>query len=64
MKTKNLVIHDLEPAEWDKVSSRYSDWNIVTDNGSIHPCTGCFSCWNRTSRKNGIKPKDMFTRNI
>jgi len=48
MKTKNLVIHDLSPAEWEKISNGYSGWNVVTDNGSMHPCIGCFSCWNRT----------------
>ena len=44
----NLVIHDLSPAEWDKVSGDYAGWNVVTDNGNISPCIGCFSCWNRT----------------
>ena len=48
MKTSNLVIHDLDPAGWDKISSDYAGWNVVADNGSIHPCIGCFSCWNRT----------------
>ena len=48
MNNKNLVIHDLDPAEWDRISGDYDGWNIVTDNGSIHPCIGCFSCWNRT----------------
>ena len=48
MKTGNLVIHDLEPAEWEQISGDYSGWNVVTDNGSIHPCIGCFSCWNKT----------------
>ncbi len=51
MEIKNLVIHDLDPAEWEKISSDYSGWNTITDNGSIHPCTGCFSCWNRTPGK-------------
>ena len=46
--TKNLVIHDLAPADWDKISSSYPGWKVITDNGKIHPCTGCFSCWNRT----------------
>ncbi len=44
----DLVIHDLTHAEWDKISSDYAGWNVVTDNGSMHPCIGCFSCWNRT----------------
>ena len=44
----NLVIHDLSPAEWDKVSDDYAGWNVVADNGNIGPCIGCFSCWNRT----------------
>ena len=48
METKNLVIHDLDPAEWEKISGDYAGWNVITDNGSIHPCIGCFSCWNRT----------------
>ena len=69
MKTGNLVIHDLDPAEWEKISGDYSGWNVVTDNGSIHPCIPLYvwianTNWNRTSRENGIKPKDMFTRDI
>ncbi len=54
MSTKNLVIHDLGPAEWDRISSEYEGWNVVTDNGSMHPCIGCFSCWNRTPGKCAI----------
>ena len=44
----DLVIHDLSPAEWDRISGSYAGWEIVTDNGNLHPCIGCFSCWNRT----------------
>ena len=52
----NLVIHDLSPERWARISRNYSGWNVVTDNGAMHPCIGCFSCWNRTARKNGIRP--------
>ncbi len=48
MAKKNLVIQDLDTAAWEKISSDYDGWNVVSDNGSIHPCIGCFSCWNRT----------------
>lgn len=44
----NLIIHDLDSKEWAKVSIDYAGWNVVTDNGAMHPCTGCFACWNRT----------------
>lgn len=49
------MIHDLSPAEWDEVRSEYPDWNVVTDNGNIHPCIGCFTCWNRTPGKCAIE---------
>lgn len=44
----NLIIHDLDSREWKKVSGDYAGWNVVTDNGAMHPCNGCFACWNRT----------------
>ena len=44
----NLIIHDLDSREWAKLSSDYAGWNVVTDNGAMHPCNGCFACWNRT----------------
>ena len=43
-----LVIHDLSPKEWDKIRSEYADDRIISDTGTIHPCIGCFSCWNKT----------------
>ena len=61
METKNLVIHDLSPGEWDKVSSEYAEpfafpRRLYVWIANIN--------WYRTSIKNGIKPKDMFTRDI
>ena len=50
-----LLIHDLSPEEWAKVSRDYDGWDIVTDNGSIRPCVGCFSCWNRDPGRCAIK---------
>ncbi|MBO4458086.1 MAG: flavodoxin family protein [Butyrivibrio sp.] len=40
-----LLIHDYSKEEWNKVASNYSDWEIISDNGKIRPCAGCFGCW-------------------
>ena len=40
-----LVIHDLTPEEWAKVAAEYGDCTVVSDNGTIRPCVGCFGCW-------------------
>ena len=58
MRVRNkvgLLIHDLSPEEWAKVSREYDGWDIVTDDGSIRPCVGCFSCWNRDPGRCAIK---------
>lgn len=43
-----LVIHDLTPEAWETVRRDYPGWTVVSDTGTIRPCTGCFGCWNRT----------------
>lgn len=43
-----LVIHDLKAEEWEQIRSEYDGDTILSDNGAIRPCIGCFSCWNRT----------------
>lgn len=44
----NLVIHDLSEKEWNKIKADYEGWEVVSDNGTIVPCTGCFCCWRKT----------------
>ena len=44
----NLVIHDLNEKDWERFKADYEGWTVISDNGNIHPCIGCFSCWNKT----------------
>ncbi len=41
----NLLIHDLTAAEWELAKDDYKDWTVISDNGTIRPCIGCFCCW-------------------
>ena len=43
-----LVVHDLNPEEWEQIREEYAENDIISDNGKIQPCIGCFSCWNKT----------------
>ena len=43
----NLLIHDLNENEWSRIADRYEGWEIISDNGTIKPCAGCFGCWFR-----------------
>ncbi len=40
-----LLIHDLSEAEWERCAEEYKDWTVISDNGNIRPCIGCFHCW-------------------
>ena len=40
-----LLIHDLNDEEWKEIAGEYEGWKIISDNGTIKPCVGCFGCW-------------------
>ena len=42
-----LIIHDRTAEQWERIASEYEGWTVVSDNGMILPCTGCFGCWNK-----------------
>ena len=44
----NLVIHDLKQDAWEAIAQEYAGWAVVSEDGPIRPCVGCFACWNRT----------------
>lgn len=43
-----LVIHDLNQEQWEQIAPDYPGSFVISDNGSICPCVGCFGCWNKT----------------
>ena len=43
-----LVIHDLPRDVWKRMRHAYSGWAVVSEKQPIHPCIGCFGCWNKT----------------
>lgn len=44
-----LFIHDLKEKDFRKLFTNISKEDIViSDNGSIHNCIGCFGCWVKT----------------
>ena len=44
----DLIIHDLTQEQWEKISGDFTEPVVISDNGKIHPCIGCFCCWNKT----------------
>ena len=51
----SLLIHDLSPKKWEEVKTNYPNCTVISDNNSIQPCSGCFSCWTKTPGKCVIK---------
>ena len=56
----NLLIHDLSEEEFKEISEQYTGWEIMSDNGNIKPCVGCFGCWVKNPGECVIK--DGFNR--
>lgn len=45
----NLIIHDLTKEQWEALALPISEnTRIISDNGTIHKCIGCFGCWIKT----------------
>ena len=51
----NLLIHDLNEKEWEKISADYEGWKVISPDENIHPCMGCFGCWTKTPGECVIK---------
>jgi multimeric flavodoxin WrbA len=44
-----LIIHDLEIKDFKKLfPNSFEDTKIISDDGTIHHCIGCFGCWIKT----------------
>ena len=40
-----VLIHDYTKEEWEKAAPAYRGWEVISDDGNIKPCMGCFGCW-------------------
>lgn len=44
-----IIIHDLEQTEFDATGIKSGeDTHVISDNGKIKHCIGCFGCWVKT----------------
>ena len=50
-----LVIHDLSEEKWQEIADQYQNATVISDDGSIRPCVGCFGCWNKDPGKCVVK---------
>jgi len=42
------VIHDLTADEWEGIAPSFENAKVISDNGTIKRCMGCFGCWVKT----------------
>lgn len=53
-----LLIHDLENKEFKKIfPNQLDDTMVISDDGTIHHCIGCFGCWIKTPAACVIRDK-------
>lgn len=43
-----MIIHDLSQQEFETIGIKKSTDLIISDNGTIKKCIGCFGCWIKT----------------
>lgn len=49
MVNLRLLIHDLDTKDFEKIfTNPLNDTMIISDDGTINHCIGCFGCWVRT----------------
>lgn len=53
-----LLIHDLESKDFKKIfPNQLDDTMVISDDGTIHHCIGCFGCWIKTPAACVIRDK-------
>ncbi len=50
-----MIIHDLSKAQAEAVLAGIKDDTVISDNGKIKNCIGCFGCWIKTPSECVIK---------
>ncbi|MEQ8197814.1 MAG: flavodoxin family protein [Clostridiaceae bacterium] len=50
-----LIIHDLSKEQAERILPKDKNICVISDNGKIHHCMGCFGCWIKTPAECAIK---------